>query len=150
MAATCTHSQVWKVLLRSQEFHFLFYAPSARAQLCCKMWGGQLGVTQYEHNFYKYYRYLWNLKRKMWGYIAYYIPMSEKVGGHVPRIPHLIAPMSECKCWQHFPWPPPGTDAGGATDTPRHINKFLCKTTQKGAVNLPYTPVVSIATGCKW
>jgi len=32
----------------------------------------------------------------------------------------------------------------------RHINEFLCKTTQKGAVDLPYTPVVSIATGCKW
>jgi len=33
----------------------------------------------------------------------------------------------------------------------RHINKFLRKTTQKkGAVDLPYTPVVSIATGCKW
>jgi len=31
----------------------------------------------------------------------------------------------------------------------RHINKFLRKTTQKGAVDLPYTPVVSIATGCK-
>jgi len=26
----------------------------------------------------------------------------------------------------------------------RHINKFLRKTTQKGAVDLPYTPVVSI------
>jgi len=29
----------------------------------------------------------------------------------------------------------------------RHINKFLRKTTQKRAVDLPYTPVVSIATG---
>jgi len=33
----------------------------------------------------------------------------------------------------------------------RHINKPLRKTTQKrGAVDLPYTQVVSIATGCKW
>jgi len=29
----------------------------------------------------------------------------------------------------------------------RHINKFLRKTTQKGAVDLPSIPVVSIATG---
>jgi len=25
--------------------------------------------------------------------MAYYIPLSEKVGGRVPRVPHLIAPM---------------------------------------------------------
>ena len=29
----------------------------------------------------------------MWGEIAYYVPPSEKVGGHVPRVPHQIAPM---------------------------------------------------------
>jgi len=25
--------------------------------------------------------------------MVYYIPPSEKVGGHVPRVPHQIAPM---------------------------------------------------------
>jgi len=29
----------------------------------------------------------------MWGDMAYYITLSEKVGGRVPRVPHLIAPM---------------------------------------------------------
>jgi len=31
----------------------------------------------------------------------------------------------------------------------RHINMFLCKVEEKGAVDLSYTPVVSIATGLK-
>jgi len=35
-----------------------------------------------------------NLKRKLWGDIAYYAPRLKKWGGHVPRIPHLIAPMA--------------------------------------------------------
>jgi len=26
--------------------------------------------------------------------MAYYVPPSEKVGGHVPRVPHQIAPMT--------------------------------------------------------
>jgi len=25
--------------------------------------------------------------------MAYYVPPPEKVGGHVPRVPHQIAPM---------------------------------------------------------
>jgi len=25
--------------------------------------------------------------------MAYYVPPSKKVGGHVPRVPHQIAPM---------------------------------------------------------
>ena len=33
-----------------------------------------------------------NLKRKMWGDIAYYSRMK-KWGGHVPLVPYLIAPM---------------------------------------------------------
>jgi len=32
-------------------------------------------------------------EEKKWGDMAYYIPPSEKVGGHVPRVPHQIAPM---------------------------------------------------------
>jgi len=28
--------------------------------------------------------------------MAYYVPPSEKVVGHVPRVPHQIAPMSGC------------------------------------------------------
>jgi len=35
-----------------------------------------------------------NPNRKMWGYMAYYVPPSKKVGGHVPRVLHQIAPMS--------------------------------------------------------
>ena len=34
-----------------------------------------------------------NLKRKMWGGHSILCPPSEKVGGHVPRVPYLIAPM---------------------------------------------------------
>jgi len=30
----------------------------------------------------------------MWGYMAYYVPPSKKVGRHVPRVLHQIAPMS--------------------------------------------------------
>jgi len=29
----------------------------------------------------------------MWGDIAFYVPPSEKWGGHVPGAPQLIAPM---------------------------------------------------------
>jgi len=25
--------------------------------------------------------------------MAYYVPPSKKVGGHIPRVPHQIAPM---------------------------------------------------------
>jgi len=32
-------------------------------------------------------------EEKKWGGMAYYIPPPEKVGGHVPRVPHQIAPM---------------------------------------------------------
>jgi len=32
-------------------------------------------------------------KEKKWGDMAYYVTLSEKVGGHVPRVPHQIAPM---------------------------------------------------------
>ena len=40
---------------------------------------------------------LWkhNLKRKKWGHMAYYVPPSEKVGVHVPPVPHQIAPTSQ-------------------------------------------------------
>ena len=31
--------------------------------------------------------------------MAYYIPPSEKVGGHVPRVPHQIAPMITPMAW---------------------------------------------------
>jgi len=34
-----------------------------------------------------------NLKEKKWGDMAYYIPPPEKVGEHVPRVPHQIAPI---------------------------------------------------------
>ena len=34
-----------------------------------------------------------NLKRKMWGGIAYYAPRLKNWGGHVPRVPYLIALM---------------------------------------------------------
>jgi len=34
-----------------------------------------------------------NLKRKKWGVHGVSCPPSEKVGGHVPRVPHQIAPM---------------------------------------------------------
>ena len=34
-----------------------------------------------------------NLKRKMWGDIVYYAPRMKKWGGHVPRVPYLIASM---------------------------------------------------------
>jgi len=37
-----------------------------------------------------------NLKRKKWGDGAYDVPPSEKVGGHVPRVPHQITPMIWC------------------------------------------------------
>jgi len=30
---------------------------------------------------------------KKWGDMAYYTPSPEKVGGHVPRVPHQIAPI---------------------------------------------------------
>jgi len=30
---------------------------------------------------------------KQWGDMAYYVPPFRKVGGHVPRVPHQIAPM---------------------------------------------------------
>jgi len=32
-------------------------------------------------------------EEKKWGDIAYYAPLPEKVGGHVPRVPHQIGPM---------------------------------------------------------
>ena len=35
-----------------------------------------------------------NLKRKMWGGQSILCPPSEKVRGHVPRVPYLIAPMT--------------------------------------------------------
>ena len=35
-----------------------------------------------------------NLKRKMWGDIAYYAPRLKKWGRHVPRVPYLIALMT--------------------------------------------------------
>jgi len=34
-----------------------------------------------------------NLKIKKWGDMAYYVPPSEKMGEHVPHVPHQIAPM---------------------------------------------------------
>jgi len=43
-----------------------------------------------------------NLKRKKGGDMAYYVTPSEKVGGHVPRVPHQIAPMivtEQCKIY---------------------------------------------------
>ena len=33
------------------------------------------------------------LREKSGGDMAYYVPPSTKVGGHVPRVPHQIAPM---------------------------------------------------------
>jgi len=33
----------------------------------------------------------------MWGTWHIISPLSEKVGGHIPREPHLIARMSDCK-----------------------------------------------------
>jgi len=36
-------------------------------------------------------------KEKKVGDMAYYDPLSEKVGGHVPRIPHQIASMVDGK-----------------------------------------------------
>jgi len=35
-----------------------------------------------------------NVKRKKWGDMAYYVPPSEKMGGHFPHVPHQIAPMT--------------------------------------------------------
>jgi len=32
-------------------------------------------------------------EEKKWGDMAYHISPPEKVGGHVPRVPHQIAPM---------------------------------------------------------
>ena len=38
------------------------------------------------------------LSKKCGGDMAYYVPPSKKVGGHVPRVPHQIAPMP-VKCF---------------------------------------------------
>jgi len=40
-----------------------------------------------------------NLQRKSGEDIAYYVPPPEKVGGHVPLVPHQIAPMDYYKHW---------------------------------------------------
>jgi len=38
--------------------------------------------------------------------MAYYVPPSEKVGGHVPRVPHQIALMNltavALECWAYM------------------------------------------------
>jgi len=35
--------------------------------------------------------------------MAYYVPPFEKVGGHVPRVPHQIAPMAVIRI-SYFPF----------------------------------------------
>ena len=49
--------------------------------------------------------YIQHLKRKKWGDMAYYIPPPEKVGGHVPCVPHQIAPMLWTMTKRSFVWP---------------------------------------------
>jgi len=45
---------------------------------------------------------LQNLKRKCWGTWYIISPLSEKVGGNVPRVPHLIAPMLTVQTWLEY------------------------------------------------
>jgi len=45
-----------------------------------------------------------NLKRKKWGSMVYYVPPPEKVGRHVPRVPHQIAPMNSYISWSPSYW----------------------------------------------
>jgi len=35
--------------------------------------------------------------------MAYYVPRLKKWGGHVPRVPHQIAPMVEDSLLQNYP-----------------------------------------------
>ena len=37
-----------------------------------------------------------NLNRKKWGDMTYYVPPSETLEVHVPRVPHQLAPMGYC------------------------------------------------------
>ena len=53
---------------------------------------------------------LWNLKRKRWGTWHIISPLPEKVGGRVPHVPHLIAPMHAVMSLQFT-----------------HVSSFACK-----------------------
>jgi len=50
-------------------------------------------------------RQIQNPKRKRWGAWHVMSPPSEKVGGHVPSVPHQIAPMTTLTqwCWELAP-----------------------------------------------
>jgi len=60
-----------------------WYAGSHGCNFVVKCWGAAWCETNT----------LRNLKRKMWEDMHIIFPLSEKVGGRVPRVPHLIAHM---------------------------------------------------------